>query len=332
MRILKEYEIKLNLSSQELYSGLLSDPVYLLNYVKERFEGKCLDKSFVTVIRAITERSMISMDKNDLAGGGSLCTVVRAEAIQYPPDSVIVGCEVTTIERDGRIICKYDNAIVHLKGDKRFSPNKGDLIPVRVIRTGYPMGSVNMSIAAQPFFIKPSFYMRVFNPAKPTAEEQDLINRKMNEIADIKKLYDACDAKLVKFFEELFYPFKDAPNPKTRKCPFEIKDILSLASKHDLPKVNPLVMSRHSALEKSNPTVVILDVDQVKSLPPGFWTDKTVLDIKVNPATYGATLLEALDDYCSFLSCIVQCCEVYSTEQIRKKHQKIWTIYNQIKV
>jgi hypothetical protein len=331
MRILKEYEIKLNISATTMYSGLLTEQ-YLLNHIKDRFEGKCLDGSFLTNVRTISERSMVQMDKNDLAGGGSLCVVVRAEAIVYPPESIIVGAEVTTIERDGRIICKYDNAIIHLKGDKRFSPNKGDLIPVRVIRTGYPPGSTNMNIAAQPFFIRPSFYMKLFKPDPLSNEEQDLIKRKMTEISDVKTAYDACDKKLVQFFEDLFYPFKDDYSKGKAKCPFDTKDIIALTTKQDLPKQKPLLLSRHSMIHKSSTDAIILDVDTVKKLPVSPWADKNVLDIQIAPASFGATMLELLDDYCSFLSCIVQCCEVYNTEIIRKKHQKIWTIYQQIKV
>lgn len=332
MRILKEYEIKLNITGRDMYSGLLSDPVYLLNHFKGRFEGRCLDGSFITTIRTIQDRSMVQMDKNDLAGGGSMCCVLRAEAIVYPPESIIVGAEVTTIERDGRIICKYDNAIIHLKGDRRFSPNKGDLIPVRVIHTGYPPGSINMNIAAQPFFIRPSFNMKLFKPDPLSHEEQDLIKRKLNEIVDIKALYDACDKKLVQFFEELFYPFKDDYSKGKNKCPFDTKNIIQLATKQDLPKQKPLIISSHSAIHKSTAEVVLLDVDTVKNLPASPWCDKNILSISVDPTTFGTALLECLDDYCSYLSCITQCVEVYNTEQIRKKHQKIWTIYQQIKL
>jgi hypothetical protein len=328
MRILKEYEIKLNLTSQEMYSGMLSEPQYLLNYIKERFEGKCLDGTFITNIRLVSEHSQIRMDKNDLTGGGSMCCVFRAEAIIFPPETILVGCEVSTIERDGRIICKYDNAIIHLKGDKRFSPNKGDLIPIRVIRTGYPTGSINMNIAAQPFFIKGSFHMRLCVPNTLTAEEQDLIDRKLSEITDTKKAYDTCDKKLVQFFENLFYPFKDKPSGKN-KLPFEVQDLLQLVKKTDGQQI---ILSRHSAIVKSTTDVLVLDVDTVKNLPQSPWTDKNRLDIQIVPAKYSVVLLELLDDYCSFLDFIVQCCNTYNTEAIRKKHQKIWTIYETIKI
>jgi hypothetical protein len=315
-----------------MYSGLLSDPVYLLNHIKNRFEGRCLDDSFIIAVRNIQDRSMIVMDKHDLAGGGSMCCVVRAEAIVYPAESIIVGAEVTTIERDGRIICKYDNAIIHLKGDRRFSPNKGDLIPVRIIHTGYPPGSTNMNIAAQPFFIRPSFYMKLFKPDPLSHEELDLIKRKLAEITDARTAYDACDKKLVQFFEDLFYPFKNDYNKGKNKCPFDTKDIIALVNKPDLPKQKPLILSRHAAIHKSSTDVILLDVDTVKNLPVSPWTDKTTLTINVVPTTFGAALLDCLEDYCSYLNFIAQCIEVYSTEQIRKKHQKIWTIYQAIKL
>jgi hypothetical protein len=327
MRILKEYEVKINLTSAEQYSGMLFDPTYLANHIKSKFEGRCLDLTFITTIREIRTRSMVSQDKNDLSGGGSFYCVFLAEAIVYPADSVIVGCEVTTIERDGRIICKYDNAIIQLKGDKRFSPNKGDLIPVRVIRTGYPLGLATMNIAAQPYFIQPLIKMRLFKPDAITSTEQDLINRKLTEISDVKKAYDAADSKLVKFFEELFYPFQE----QLKKPPFDVKDILQLVKKQDLP-ADPIIICRHPGLVKSDTQVFLIPIDVVKNLPQSEWTNKDKLEVKIIPATYGEVLLEILDDYCSFLETITHCCDVYNTEQIRKKHQKIWTIYNSIKI
>lgn len=335
MRILQEYEIKLNLTSHDMYSGMLSDPAFFMHHIREKFEGRCLDGTFIANIRAIQDRSMVSLDKNDLNGGGGICCVFRADAIVYPPDSILVGCEVSTIERDGRIICKYENAIIHLKGDKRFSPNKGDLIPVRVIRTGYPPGSLNMSIGAQPFYISPTFHMRLFKPTPFTAEEKDLINRKLSEYNDVKVVYDACDQKLVKFFEDLFYPFQDPgvySNKDKNKLPFETRDILKLVTKHDFKADQPIVMSRHSAIPKSDPSVLILDIETIRNLPQSPLSDKTKLDMIVTPMTYGKAVLEMLSDHVSYLEFIARCCEVYNTEQIRKKHQKIWTIYTTIKI
>ena len=357
MRILKEYETKINLSATEMFSGILSDDNYIMNFLRKQFEGRCMDSSFVTNIKSIKARSLVSIDKNDLGGRGSICVVFRAEAVVYPPNSVIVGAQVASIERDGRIMCKYDNALIHLRGDRKFAPAKGDLIPVLVLRTGYPVGSDNMSIAAQPYLIAPTFNMRLTQTENLTDEERDLISRKLVEIADSEKLFQTLPASTRQFFEALFYPYNDPElyatvktgkpdkpdKPDKLKSPFESVDIIALANKavtsatvSDVkvprPKTGePTVFSRHSAITKSSTLALQIDIATVKLLPTGPWTDRTKIEVKLTAAAYADMIIEFLDDYCTWLNLIIDCCGVYNTEAIRKSHNKLWTIYGMLK-
>lgn len=348
MRILKEYETKINLSPTEMYSGILSNDDYIMNFLRKQFEGHCMESSFITNIKSIKERSLVSIDKNDLGGRGSICVVFCAEAVVYPPGSIIVGAQVAQIERDGRIICKYDNALIHLRGDRKFAPSKGDLIPVQVIRTGYPLGSDNMAIAAQPYWTAPTFSIRLVQPELLTPDEKDLVSRKLTEITDLEKVYADLPVKVKQFFEENFYPFastdefykNDTKSGLGKlKSPFEQVNLIELAtqattsSKVDSVKIGvPICFSRHSAIPKYLPTILQFEPSIVKQLPTGPWTDRTKLDLKLTTATYSDMLIEFLDDYCSWLDLIIKCVEVYQTETIRKHHQKLWTIYQALKV
>lgn len=336
MRILKEYETKINLNAESLYGGILSDENYILNFLKQNFENRCMDSSFITNILNIKHRSMIPIDKDNLEGGGSICVVFRAESLVYAPNSILCGCKVTNIEHDGKILCEYDNATIHVRGNRNFAPLKDDLIIVQVVRIGYPNGSVRMNIAALPYFIQPTFHSRLSKVEQPNSDDIDLLKRKLKEITDVEAIYKKLDTKIVKFFNDLFYPFKDPS--MYAKPSFDQYNIIELAescisgSKSPIKHGSLFLFSRHSALHKQLPTAFGISADLIKTLPRDNFTDRDKLDIKMSSATYARSLLEMLDDYCSYLQLIIKCCDTYNTEQIRKKHQKLWTVYENIKI
>src|SRR5271170_3359885 len=139
VRIHKEYEIKLNVTPVDQYTATFTDDKYLLEHLKEKFENRCMDMTYVVAIKGILSRSMMTIDKSDLAGGAYIHVRFHAEAIVFSPGSILVGCEVINVERNEMIVCKYDNAIVRIKGNKNFSPSEGDLVIVRVELVGYPV-------------------------------------------------------------------------------------------------------------------------------------------------------------------------------------------------
>lgn len=344
MRILKEYEVKLNIAPSELFTGSFSNSAYLLEYLKGKFEGRCKDTSFIVAIKKIIERSMITIDKGDLAGGGYLHVRFSAEAIIHTPGSVLVGCEVVNVEKRDMIQCTHEHAFVHIKGNKNFAPTKGDLVIVRVQQIGYPTDSNHMSIAGSPYYVQNAFPIKVVRPAKLGPTEKDLLSRKLAEIEDVRKQLAAADHDTVNFFEELFYPLLNKFYSVKRDSvvldtAYEYSDITKLVSavldeSSELTLGEPIAFSRHSAIPKFSPSVLILTIDQVRALKDS--TDKFVDKAKfgtpsIAPSTFETALLELLDDYCEFLVVLIKCAEVFNTDKIRKAHQKIWTVYSLMK-
>jgi hypothetical protein len=352
VRILKEYETKLNVGAADLYTGNFSDERYLLDYLKIKFEGKCMDSSFVSSIKNILARSMITIDKSDLSGGGYLHVRFSAEAIVHTAGSILVGCEVMTVEREGMIMCRHDHAMIHIKGNKNFSPNKGDLIIVRVKKIGYPVDSRSMSIAAIPYYIPHDFNIKIVRPSSIGPVEQDLLQRKLAELDAVKKLYDAADKETISFFEDLFYPYqtkayeikpihgrdikRGAIVLKTKHSAWNITELaesaLSAASSK-LPIGETVALSRHSAIPKQSPSVLVLKPDVVRNIKTDAdpFNDGTKFSISVVLANYAVTLEEYLNDYCEYLSVLVECANVYNTEKIRKAHSRLWTVYTLMK-
>jgi hypothetical protein len=346
MRFLKEYEIRLNVSPKNMFDGSMKND-NLVSLLSNMFENKCVNGSFITGVRSIKDRSMITIDKSDLGGGGGVHIRFCAEAIEYQAGAALVGCEVMNVERDGMITCRYEHAIVHIKGNRNFAPTKGDLIIAKVLEVGYPLESTNMSIAACPFSIPLKAHLKLINPAQLGDVEVELLSRKMLELEEIKKNYKSVDKTVAKFFEDLFYPMK---TPETYYSVNEKRNVVSLKTgyeSYDIEKLieaaisssapfklgTPMVLLRHAAIPKQTSSVLVLGVDKVRSMKDTKdpMIDPKLFETRVIASPFTATLLEILADYSDFLSTIIQCSIVYSTEAVRKNNARLWSVYKQIK-
>lgn len=286
---------------------------------------------------------MIVIDKSDLAGSAYMYIVFRADSLVYPPGSIIVGAEVIAIEREGRIIARSTNAIIHIKGDRNFAPSKGDMIICVARKSGYPQGSADMVIVAEPFFIQQNFSMLLVKPEVLKQDEQTLVAMKLQEIEAAERLLKDQDAGLIEFFNETFYPFKDRTTSITKKrnkSPFDVIDIIEIATALStgtdplgvMSKSKPIILSRHSAIDKSSTVAFAINPDTIRNLPKHPMTNKDVIGISIEGSGYAIAILALLDDYCSYIQMISACCETFNTDSIRKKHNKLWAIYDHLKV
>lgn len=346
MKSLKEYETRINVAPQNMCDGSMKDKD-LIMILTEKFAGKCMDASFITSIHSIKKRSMKTVDKSDLAGGGAIHVRFCARAITHPTGSVLVGCEVMNIERDGMITCRYEHAIVHIKGNRNFSPSKGDLVIAQVLETGYPVDSTNMSIAARPFSIPLKAHLKLVKPAVLVEVEVELLSRKLVELEEIKKAYDDLDKSVAKFFEDMFYPMKSTetyytmnnkktPVLKTSYESYDVEKLVEAAISQSAPfkTDTPIALLRHAAVPKQFPHVLVLSIDKVRGMKTikDPMVDSAKFDTKVIASPFAATLLELLSDYCDYMNLIARCCAVYNTEAIRKNNSKLWSVYSSIKL
>lgn len=348
MKSLKEYETRINVAPQNMCDGSMKDKD-LIVLLTDMFAGKCMDASFITSVHSIKKRSMKTVDKSDLAGGGAIHVRFCARAITHPTGSVLVGCEVMNIERDGMITCRYDHAIVHIKGNRNFSPSKGDLVIAQVLETGYPVDSTNMSIGARPFSIPLKAHLKLVKPAVLGEVEVELLSRKLVELEEIKKQYEDVDKPIAKFFEDMFYPMKNhelyyTMNVNNKKGvvlktsyeSYDIEKLVEAAISQSAPfKLDvPIALMRHAAVPKQLPHVLVLNIDKVRGMKTikDPMVDSTKFNTRVIAAPFAASLLEMLADYCDYMNLIVRCCSVYNTEAIRKSNSKLWSVYNQIKL
>ena len=344
MRITKEYETKLNLTIDEIYSGGLGgmmdveDNSIILDKLRTRFEGRCKDSSFIEKVLKIKRRSMVNFDKSELSGTGSVYVTFIAEAIIYPINAILVGCEVKNVERNGKILCEYDNAYVYIKGDVRFSINIGGKIITQVLQTCYPTDEFKMTIPAKPFVVKQDFELLVTDvPEKLTGNDKEEFKNLLRNINNAEKRLQSLNKKEVKFFTDLFYPFKASLGtlPKQFKLS-DIKNILTYYSstssgKNPLPKNDQVILSRHSMIPKHTSDIFIISKSDAVNLPKHKLTDRSLLNVSMKIVNFVQAILMMSYDYISYIDFIANMVDVYNSDAVREEHKNLWAFYEKYK-
>jgi DNA-directed RNA polymerase subunit E'/Rpb7 len=113
MDIQRIYEKTLNLRPDEMYTKNLDD--FILKKLREKYNNRCENSTFIKEIKSIVNKSMIKMAKDQLDGSGQINVQFLADAVVYEEGSVIVGCEIKKIEKTESIACEYGNLIIFIK-------------------------------------------------------------------------------------------------------------------------------------------------------------------------------------------------------------------------
>lgn len=333
MRIIKHFETKLNISSEEMYMGDLDQ--ILIDKLRAQYEGICENQSYVQSIQKINKRSMITIDKSDLQGGGSVSVDFSAEVLIYPTGTILVGCEIQNIENNGYILCQYDNALIYIRGDRTIHLDRKDKIIIQVLQTKYPKGEKLITVVGSLFHITNEFNMIALKPplAKTISQEyKDALGAKLIEINDAEKELGKHQSKLVKFFTDTLYPFN---KPLTPVKDFKTVNFLTIAQdlskgKDSLKPGESIIVSKHPALRRETPEIITISP---KTKPPqNNWTNPQIYKIKINPADYAPTILNFMQEYLEYITALSNMCEVYKTEAARNSHKKLWNLYNKLKI
>jgi hypothetical protein len=338
MHITKIYETVLNITAIEMYSNL---DLIIVDKLRAKYEGVCEKSTLILKIIGVVKRSKCRFVTDRLDGSGSICVQFTAEAIVYHENDILVGCEVQKVERNNRIICKYEHAVVNIKSNKNLQTLKpGQFITTQVINSTYTTGQKMITVNALPYIYPSNFTIYMLDTTSVAFEDIEILERKIVDIDEEYKLYAKANTKLVNKLQDYYYPFKNDFNHK-QSLPkgMAYESVYDMAMKFmesekskSKTKSFELAIFRHPIIEKSTPYV--MTVDQ-KTLKAGIETD--LLD----PQQYNITMitqpaahvfLKLLDDYLKFLRMIREMSEIYNTESKLEDHHNIWNIYQRLKV
>ena len=363
MKIVKLYEVKLNISAVELYQGLLDDS-FLLNKVRHLYEGKCLFSSLILTIRGIPKKSGFYCSKSRNDGSTDIDLCFEAESLVYQKGDIIVGCEIKHIDRSGQIICSAPHAIIQLERDRRIQGlGMGKTIPVMVERAGYSIGKSQITVTGIPYFHSSDFILyqvKNIDNAQIPGDDIMVLQKLADNIKAEVDLVKILDTKQYEFFNKLFYPFKGDPDKrKNEKYHDQIKlvdlmdfidklpDIKAKKPKPPKPETKTSIKSpkptktktskkkggddvmflmRHPVLLKSESMAFSVDPSFFRGTAPKVKLLSEDYNIIVETDDYVSVLYTLLSDHYNYLKMIRLHCEFYTEEKL-KQNDKVWNLY-----
>ena len=296
MKISKTIATQVDIKDMEqLYSGDID--LVVRNMLEDRYKGKCYNSCLITDILDI-ERGHAKINTPAGTGQGYVDVQCKVEAIEYMKGECVL-CKVEEITKYGYIICKSvdgkGTAILQRTKDIK-SVKTGQVIPVRVIESRYGISRESISINGTFYKLpKNSNIFKIGPLSKSDKTELDVFIKDMTHIeAQLKKQKN----QLVKFFNDLLYPFKGSP----QKGKADMKKMLAAG-----------FVSKSEKLDKSLPNVEVL-----KKIP------KDVVVIEEDPLVVYKALF---NEYVLHMHALISLCEYFSDTKLKNSHKNVWDSY-----
>ena len=329
-RIKKIYETKVNISPVEIYSDL--DQV-VLEKLKQNFEGKCRENSLIVNVISIQERSMCTISKSHLDGSGSVNVKYLAEAITYEVFDILPVCEIIRIEKNHTIMCNYsDHTIVKIKGSIKLSSLKiGQKIPVLVLNSRCKKEKKSIVVSGIPYTYPNRFYMFTASTSEIKDDEKEIIKAALAELAGEKELLSKSNKKIVKFFTDLFYPFKKKSEDLHKLLPKETSEI----HMDDLENFDELLTEdnlyfRHHVTDMISDEILCIPINKFDPAVGGL-LDAEIFKYQIVAESPVVILTTLINDHIKYVRFIREWVEEFSSEQKISDQNNIWDIYINLK-
>jgi hypothetical protein len=329
MKIKKTYETVLNLSPVEMYSNI--DEI-VLHKLKENFEGTCKENSLIVKILEIVKRSKCRISKNHLDGSGSVNVLYTAEAITYQPGDILSVCEIMRVEKNHKILCKYDeHTVAWINGGKALRGLRiGQKISILILGTKYGKEKNSIIVYGVPYVYPNKFYVFTASDSSSdiTGEDAVIIQMKMEELSRETEQFEKTNTKIKKFFSELYYPFRKKASDIQSTFSKQIK-VEHLEAPIEIEK--GLLYFRHPMVDKSTDVVLSISAENFKKQEDNEIFHPDMFKIEMIEESSIRILLYMLDDYIKFIHLIYELCIAFETEESISEQSNIWDIYKRVK-
>ena len=300
MKVVKEYEVHMNLEAGEAYGA--SDE-YLLEKIKKFYDGRCYNSSYVTSVRRIVRKSDIYCTKNKNDGSSELDIIFEADALIYVTGTIVPDCEIKHIDANGQIICALPNVAIRLDVNRMMqSLGPGAKIPVMIHQASYSIGKHEISILGEAYV----------PPNKPyTYIIYELIGDFV--IAKLQPLLDQVTKLDNSYFLDLF-----SYGPKTKKGgkSVPLSDVIKTYT--DGKKTKKYLY--RSPIMPQGEAVYSDTIDVHKDDKPKYVQENVTV-----------VLYTLLREYVNFQNFIQKYNEIYDTKEKIASNSKVWKLLNHLK-
>jgi hypothetical protein len=283
---------------------------YILNKIKNKYDGRCLNDYFIKNINKILYRSPLKcnglrLDKSEY----NIDLQVEADILLLQKGDIVTNSIIVQILMNKYIICKRDNILSYIEynNDLNFL-NKGDIIPIIVSHSEYSLYQSEIAVKALPFIpiIPVTKYYKTNNIDNDSMIFLNKLIEKIKNILDFKD-----ELKQWDYFEKLLYPYKIVDNNKANN----LIEIIEKNKNKEIDLSNRIIFQNI----KNNYSIDFYDnKKENKEIYPIIEDAKNIFVIFLN-------------DYFRHLLTIKELSEIYDTDDKIKKNKKIFDFYTERK-
>lgn len=299
MRVIRTIQIGIDLTDMNhLFSGDINEIVSAK--LKQKYVNRCLHGCMILDIKDI-KTSECRIDPASGIGSGYVSVAFTAEVLELTPNECVV-TKITELYPQNIILTQNDELriVTMLKRDTLLKiVQVGQYIPIRVVKQSFPPGKDKITVNSTLYTIPKDSYIFQINPLDESEKEE--LEPLVNDIKELSKKLKKVDSKLVKFFNDMLYPFTTKPSIKSEE------DMLKLSASG--------IVRRHHAIDKLTPFIQVIKK-----------TDENII-VESAISVYKAFL----NDYKNHIMTVLTLCDHFHTSESRKENDAIWQIYKKYK-
>ena len=214
MLIEKIYEQMINIDCDcisKLFTNNFDD--VLMDMLKNKYEGVCLNGGLIISIDRIIRRSEIEIMKNGTDGTGIISITFSTTSMICEMNSIIVDVKILKINEQQILIAENKDTIIRICSNPKFMGlSKDDMIIAKVKKSLYTPGSPKITAIAD-IYVPKTEEMTYFTYEEPiTDEEKSILNNLIDDIQSIRDIIRQTNTSIINYFAQLFYPYKTKKN------------------------------------------------------------------------------------------------------------------------
>ena len=306
MKVVRQITTQVDIKSMvEMYSPDIESVI--LKHLQDRFVGICFQSCLIQNIKKIVWRSDIKINQMAATGQGYIDVAFEVDAIEYLQNEGIVAKVDEINAQYSYMVLNKDNhtAINMRKIPELKMVNVGDKLPLRILIKRYQIAKQMISIIATLYTLpqEPSY---IFEIEPLTDEEKAELGYELDEIKKMEKQISKVDTKLLTFFNNLLYPFKN----NKFAAPGSVEDMRKM-------KASGFVV-RHERTDKLEPDIIVLSK-----------TKKNQFEARKDSAKL--VYMRFFNDYKLHMMIMLELCSAFEEKAHRDEHSHIWDIYKSYK-
>lgn len=298
----------------------------IMDMLRERYKNRCYAASYILDILEIIRKSDLICSKTQQNSSFVASVMFRAKVLIVKQYDIIHNCVVKKIDNRGNFICQNKYASIYIKPHLALQKIKrGQTIVALAVKIAYDIYKPEISIVAYPF-------IPVVNKALNTiykttvCTDTPLYDAKLIEFRESVKKLKTHDQKVVEFFHELLYPFKE----RTKYNSLQKKHKLSTVQEPKFTSGQDIYMSIHNTIPNESYQIIKYNIDPQNSLE-----SKQIQEFDgslVISESYDLIISTFVQYYIEHNNNVSNLASTYNTMDIIKKNNVLWDIYRNYRV